>query len=62
MVLDVAWDLQFPLSGKLPYSSGAEISRGTCFALGAVFAIVGFTPVVAGMERPLKCAGLRKGR
>jgi hypothetical protein len=34
MIVDVMWDLQFPLFGILPYSSIAEVSRSACYTLG----------------------------
>jgi hypothetical protein len=45
MILDVIWDLQFPLFGILPYSSVQEISKAGCYVLGAILFIIGFTPV-----------------
>jgi hypothetical protein len=54
MILEFAYELQFPLFGILPYSSLRQISRGACYCFGGILFIVGLTPVKAERTKTVK--------
>jgi hypothetical protein len=54
MILEFAYELQFPLFGILPYSSLRQISRGACYCFGGILFIVGLTPVKAERTKNVK--------
>jgi len=51
IILEVLFEVHFPMLGFFMYSSLHAIARNGCYGLGAIVFIFAFSPILAGDEK-----------